>query len=254
MHGTEIVDRYMSEIPAYDSHSRMDRKRELDLIQKAKNGDLLARDELIGAHLHLVVKIANPYTRCGLPMEDMIQEGNLGLIKSIETFKAKHGARLSTWARFWIRQFIRIAISRQTGCVTFKSRDISAVKSAFSSLDQPAQDGEDERTYKEMLRDPHETPDRAAMHDFYSFINYLVLRYLDDRQAHIIRARFGLADNDPKTLIILGKRHHLSPERIRQLQNEAKHILLDAMQKICSQRHGQSTPLSSSRDFIERCA
>jgi len=216
---------------------------------------------MIKANLRLVVKIAKDYSNFGLPLVDLISEGNIGLMKAVERYDPDRGSKLSTYAAWWIKQGIKRALSNQSKTVrlpvhvierTARMRRVSTIlteelgreptteelaeelglpykKVAFlkqvsmrtTSLDAPVSD-RNESTYAETIGDEN------AVHPLDHLENKNLhdglsdlLDLLDERESKIIDARFGLSDSAPMTLEEIGRDLGVTRERIRQLQNQA---------------------------------
>ena len=107
----DSMKRYLKEI---GRTSLLDAEQEVELAKRAEAGDMSGRDQLIENNLRLVVSIAKRYTGCGLPLQDLIQEGNIGLMKAAEKFDYRMGCKFSTYATWWIRQAITRAIADQS--------------------------------------------------------------------------------------------------------------------------------------------
>ncbi len=237
------------------------REQEIDLAEKIKKGDKQARLQMIRANLRLVVKIAQDYANFGLPLSDLISEGNIGLMKAVERFDPEKGGKLSTYGSWWIKQSIKRALANQSKTIRLpvhmvdkiaRMRRISTMlaealgreptdselaeeigiprnklamlKQASqrpSSLDAPL--GEDEGSdYNEIIGD------EKALDPAHELLNKSLhsqldglLENLDERESRIIGARFGLDGQTPKTLEEIGLEFGVTRERIRQLQNSA---------------------------------
>ena len=232
---------------------------EITLARRIRRGDKAARDHMISANLRLVVKIAMDYKDFGLPLLDLISEGNIGLIKAVERFDPRKGGKLSTYAAWWIKQSIKRALANQSKTIrlpvhlvdkiskmrrtamklteelgreptdeelaielqipTSKVAHLKSVSVRPASLDAPVGEDGDSATFGEIvgddnaispydgLRDKNQTTDLHAM-----------VASLDEREAEIIRLRFGLDGKDELTLEEVGKKFHVTRERIRQLE------------------------------------
>ncbi len=236
-------------------------EQEVSLAARIALGDFAAREHMIRANLRLVVKIAHDYGNFGLPMADLISEGNIGLIKAVERFDPSKGGKLSTYAAWWIKQSIKRALANQSKTIRLPvhlvdkiakirrlaqsmSEDlgreptddelaeevgISAPKLAQlrvaslrpASLDAPVSE-DDGKELGETVGDM-EAPNPFEQLSDSNMIDELggVLEVLDDRERRIITARFGLEGGVPKTLEEVGRRFGVTRERIRQLQNGA---------------------------------
>ncbi len=234
---------------------------EVALAARIKVGDSEARAQMIRANLRLVVKIAHDYANFGLPMPDLISEGNIGLIKAVERFDPAKGGKLSTYAAWWIKQSIKRALANQSKTIRLpvhlvdkiaKVRrlastlseelgreptdeelaaevGISAPKLAQlrlvslrpASLDAPLAE-EDGKELGETVSDL----EAQNPHEQLSGNDLLqelgdLMEKLDARERRILAARFGLEGDPPKTLEEVGRRFGVTRERIRQLQNGA---------------------------------
>ena len=237
-------------------------REEQELGFKIKNGDLEAKNTLIEHNLRLVVSIANRYRGAGLPFIDLIQEGNLGLIKAAEKFDVEKGFKFSTFATWWIRQYISRAISDQSRTIRLpahimeliqkiKKESVSLSNSlgrepteqelaevlnievekiqtamdlnnSISSLDVPV-DEEEETTIGDLTPDEGiELPGEALIEEANRKIIDEVFASLNEREAEIVKMRFGLGEYSRcQTLEEIGEHFELSRERIRQLETKA---------------------------------
>ena len=247
------------------------REEEVQLADRIKVGDMEARAHMIKANLRLVVKIAQDYANYGLPLLDLISEGNIGLMKAVERFDPNKGGKLSTYAAWWIKQSIKRALANQSKTIRLpvhmvdkisKMRRVAMVlseelgreptdeelseeigidraklsqlKSAAlrpASLDAPI--GEDDNTqFGEIIGDEKaRTPLDLLSHKNMHMQLDGLLEVLDERERKILDARFGLAGEKPKTLEDVGQEFGVTRERIRQLQNIALKKLRRALQK-----------------------
>src|SRR5207245_913965 len=200
--------------------------QEIELAAKIKKGDREARALMIRSNLRLVVKIAHDYANLGLPLLDLISEGNIGLMKAVERFDPAKGGKLSTYAAWWIKQSIKRALANQSKTIRLpvhlvdkisKMRRVSLQMSEELGR-EPTDDelgdeiggDEEAQTPFELLRDKNLRNEVGGLLDV-----------LDDREKKIIFQRFGLDGGKPKTLEEVGKKFGVTRERIRQLQNIA---------------------------------
>ena len=242
-------------------------EQEIELAAKIKNGDNVARSLMIRSNLRLVVKIAHDYANLGLPLLDLISEGNIGLMKAVERFDPAKGGKLSTYAAWWIKQSIKRALANQSktirlpvhlvdkiskmrrvamqmseelgreptaeevGLAAGKISQLKIVSIRPASLDAPISE-DDSTEFGEIVGDlealtPFEQLRDQNLRDEVGDL----LGVLDDREKKIIFSRFGLDGGKAKTLEEVGKKFGVTRERIRQLQNIALMKLRRALQK-----------------------
>lgn len=243
------------------SYSLLTKEEERELAEAAAAGDINARNDLVNHNLRLVVSIAKQYMGKGLPLLDLIQEGNLGLMTAVDKFDIEKGFRFATYATYWIKQSIAKAVKEQTRSIRipiniinlissvrkaerelgqilkrepkseeiakFLGLDIKKVKLAYewvkdaSSLDVTI--GEDEEsTLGDFIEDDAATASFAAIEDNdRNAIIREVLSTLSERERFIIEHRFGIGLTRPETLEEVGKQMNLSKERVRQLETMA---------------------------------
>lgn len=252
-------------------------EQEVALAAKIKKGNKAAKAEMIRANLRLVVKIARDYANLGLPLLDLISEGNIGLVKAVERFDPAKGGKLSTYGAWWIKQSIKRALAnqgktirlpvhlvdkiakiRRVGAglsdelgreatdeeiaeeVGMNASKVSQLKQAAirpASLDAPVGE-EDSTEFGELVGDT------GAVDPFESLSEKNIqmevgdaLEQLDDRERKIINSRFGLDGSDPITLEEVGEKFGVTRERIRQLQN----IALGKMRRVLAKRERMQT-------------
>ena len=246
-------------------------EQEIDLAAKIKNGDKAARSLMIRSNLRLVVKIAHDYANLGLPLLDLISEGNIGLMKAVERFDPAKGGKLSTYAAWWIKQSIKRALANQSktirlpvhlvdkiskmrrvamqmseelgreptddelaeevGLAAGKISQLKTVSIRPASLDAPISD-DDSTEFGEIVGDLEALTPFEQLRD-QNLRDEVgdLLGVLDEREKKIIFSRFGLDGGKAKTLEEVGKKFGVTRERIRQLQNIALMKLRRALQK-----------------------
>jgi RNA polymerase primary sigma factor len=234
-------------------------QQESDLAKRIKRGDHKAREHMIKANLRLVVKIAHDYDGLGLPLLDLISEGNIGLMNAVERFDPKKGAKMSTYASWWIKQAMRRALSNQSRTIRLpvhvadKMNRLKRLSYRFTdqvgreptdaeladrcnvptnevaqlrtlglrpnSLEAPIGDDDNNR-FGDIIED------EAALTPHELFRIKMMrqeipqhLKYLTPREAEVISLRFGLDGQEPRTLDEVGKKFKVTRERIRQIQD-----------------------------------
>jgi len=247
-------------------------QEEIELAAKIKKGDKKAREHMIKANLRLVVKIARDYEGIGLPLLDLISEGNIGLMKAVERFDPAKGGKLSTYGSWWIKQSIKRALANQSktirlpvhlvdkiskmrrlamklqeelgreptdeelaGELGMTSARVSQMRMAAvrpASLDAPIGD-EDSNSYSEIVEDENATSPYDNLEDK-TVVGMLqdMVKHLDKREAEILRYRFGLDGGTEKTLEEVGDKFGVTRERIRQIQNVALAKLRKQIEKL----------------------
>jgi len=247
-------------------------KEEGELAARIAKGDERAREHMITANLRLVVKIAQDYSNLGLPLLDLIEEGNIGLMKAVERFDPNKGGKLSTYASWWIKQSIKRALANQSKTIRLPVHMIEKVakikKSAAvmsedlgreptddeiaeevdmpvskvahlknvsarpSSLEAPIKVDEN-TTLGEMVGDERaQTPLERLQSKSLASDVNLILDQLEPREAEIIRLRFGLNGEEPQTLEEVGVRFEVTRERVRQLQDVSIRKMRKAMDSL----------------------
>jgi RNA polymerase primary sigma factor len=246
-------------------------QEEIELAAKIKRGDRKARAKMITANLRLVVKIAHDYSNLGLPLLDLINEGNMGLMKAVERFDPKKGGKLSTYAAWWIKQSIKRALANQAKTIRLPVHLVDKIskmkriamrmgeelgrdptdQELADKLDMPrakvaqlreisirpasldANIGDDDDTqFSEIVGDENAANPFELLRDKNMREDVRdLLRELDPREAEILTARFGLDGNKERTLEEVGKKFKVTRERVRQIQNIALHKLRRLMEK-----------------------
>jgi RNA polymerase primary sigma factor len=231
------------------------------LAARIKRGDPVAREHMIRANLRLVVKIARDYDGLGLPLLDLVNEGNMGLMKAVERFDPAKGGKLSTYSAWWIKQSIKRALANQSKTIRLPVHlvdKISKLKRATmelhelfgrepsdeelaeemdvplkkiklwrraslrtASLDEPLGDEDSSRLGEVVPDESGKDPYQLLEHRTTHGLLKDVLSILDGREMTILRERFALDGGPEKTLDEIGRKFGVTRERIRQLQNIA---------------------------------
>jgi len=231
------------------------------LAVQIKKGNKNAERKLIEANLRLVVSVAKRYLDKGLLFLDLVQEGNLGLIKAAEKFDPARGFKFSTYATWWIRQGITRAladkartirkpvhiitriyklysvlgelrdklgrepepgeISKEMNMSVKKVEELLEISQEPLSLDEPYGENNDEFFWNFIKDDTIEGPNESAINSELQKQIISILDTLEDREKNIIKQRYGLQNGQPMTLLEVGRNFHLTRERIRQIENSA---------------------------------
>ena len=249
---------YMREMGQF---SMLSADEEIKLANRIAEGDQSAKNELVEANLRLVVSLARHYQGCGLSYQDLIQEGNIGLIKAAEKFDVSKGFRFSTYASWWIKQALSRAIADQSRTIRipvhmteninkFKKTErellsqlnrepkIKEIADAMGISEKQAKEiqsyiveptsldiqvgDDDDTTIGSFIEDTHfVNPESAYIKESNGDIVNAVLDTLSDREANILRLRFGIGGKKAMTLEEVGKEYGLTRERIRQIEAKA---------------------------------
>jgi RNA polymerase primary sigma factor len=252
------LETYLREI---NETALLSAKEEKELSNAIHAGDTAARDRMVRANLRLVVNIARAYTNKGLPLQDLIEEGNLGLLRAVEGFDPNMNTRFSTYGSYWIKQSIKRALvnsaktiripaymvellskwRRATAQLTDElgrpptpeeiavllevpKKKLRIVKKAIQLYNSTPQTEQPDGNWSlgEMVADQRQKGPEAEMLETDNLTHvYKMLETMDPREATILRMRFGLDDSEPKTLKEIGESMGLTRERVRQIENEA---------------------------------
>ena len=264
-----VLDGVKAYLKSIGNHPRLSFEEEKELSEKSLSGDRDAQTKLVECNLKLVVPIAKRYMGCGLPLLDLIQEGNLGLMKAAEKYDGSKGFRFSTYATYWIRQAISRALGDQSRTIRipanivellskikkatseltqatnrqptdkeiadFLNVELEKVQTALdvsqsvSSLDVPVDD-DGETCMGDLIEDSHaENPFAKMVREANQQIVESVLSTLSAKEAEVLRMRFGINAVKPMTLEEVGKHYGVTRERIRQVENKAIRKLRNPM-------------------------
>ena len=255
---TASLDKYLQEIGKVDLITA---EMEVELAQRIKAGDQIALEKLTKANLRFVVSVAKQYQNQGLTLPDLINEGNLGLIKAAKRFDETRGFKFISYAVWWIRQSILQALAEQSRIVRLplnkigsinkinktyafleqahervpsaeeiaKELDmtVSDVKESMKnsgrhvSMDAPHVEGEDSNLYDVLRSGESPNPDRELMHESLRTEIERALETLTPREADVVRLYFGLGNQHPMTLEEIGETFDLTRERVRQIKEKS---------------------------------
>jgi len=255
---TASLDKYLQEIGKVDLITA---DEEVELAQRIKAGDQVALEKLTKANLRFVVSVAKQYQNQGLTLPDLINEGNLGLIKAAQRFDETRGFKFISDAVWWIRQSILQALAEQSRIVRLplnKIGSINKINKTFAfleqsherppsaeeiakeldmtindvkesmknsgrhvSMDAPLVEGEDSNLYDVLRSGESPNPDKDLLHESLRTEIERALETLTPREADVIRLYFGLGNQHPMTLEEIGETFDLTRERVRQIKEKA---------------------------------
>lgn len=263
----DLTQLYLSEI---GDHSLLSRKEEIALARKIEKGDKTARQKLIESNLRLVVKIARHYLNRGMSFSDLIEEGNVGLIHAVRKFDPERGFRFSTYATWWIRQYIELGIMNQARTIRLPihilkeitacykvirdlsrkkqqypsleeisevlGRPVSEVENLFlmledtTSIDTPLGESNDQPLIEAIADQEAVDPAEVLQDENLKQQVFHGLSKLPLKYKEVLARRFGLLGHDSKTLEEVGEEIGITRERVRQIQTEGLRRLKDWFQ------------------------
>ncbi len=219
---TDSFAQYLREI---GGHPLLSQEEEMSLARRIRAGDRNALDRLVACNLRFVVAVAKRYRRFGVPVQDLVTEGNLGLIRAAERFDERRLVRFTSYAVWWIRQSMLEGVRQHSALVRVpvrRSRERASDRPIrYLSLDSRVGPGEGIVLGELVSRDPNADPgaqvDRAALRD----VIEASMTLLDEREAGVLRMCFGLGDEAPRNLADVSARLGVSRERVRRIRERA---------------------------------
>ena len=277
-HAADAIKLYLKEI---QKSTLLTASEERELAEKIARGDMAARDRMIESNLRLVVKISKRYMNRGLPFLDLIEEGNMGLIKAVERFKVSKGCRFSTYATWWVRQSIERALVNQSRTIRLPvhvaddinklvkiSRELlqrlkreptteevaaamgvepayvsrmSVLLKKTYSIEHPMGDNSD-YSLIDTIEDKNIADPGALIEDLDRYSHVSQwLESLSENEREILVLRFGLDDREPQTLDTIGQKFGVTRERIRQIEAKSLAKLRRIQEETIAQGTGEDT-------------
>ncbi|MDP6039282.1 MAG: RNA polymerase sigma factor RpoD/SigA [Candidatus Latescibacteria bacterium] len=257
MNNNNLLEQYFENLV---TSKPLTREEEISLTQQSRKGCKASREKLILSNLRFVIRIAREYQHKGLPLEDLISAGNLGLLLAAERFDETRGFKFISYAVWWIRQAIRQSLAQETRSIRLPANRLALLGKIYRvnnqslqkeqpdtdpdllaetlgvspemiqeilqqaqqvwSLDTPL-DKESGNTLLEIISDEKQLQDEEMAEKSVGQQLHKVLETIDDREAEILRLYYGLDNDTPMTLEDIGKQFNLTRERIRQIKEKA---------------------------------
>ncbi|TRZ45255.1 sigma-70 family RNA polymerase sigma factor [Robertkochia solimangrovi] len=254
---SKSLDKYLQDISKIDMITA---DEEVELAQRIKQGDQVALEKLTKANLRFVVSVAKQYQNQGLKLPDLINEGNMGLVKAAKRFDETRGFKFISYAVWWIRQSILQALAEQSRIVRLplnKIGSINKINKAYSfleqtherapsaeeiakeldmtvkdvrqsmrssgrhlSMDAPLKEGETSSLYDVVKSGESPNPDKELLHDSLHIEINRALETLTTREADVIKLNYGIGSQQPMTLEEIGEIFDLTRERVRQIREK----------------------------------
>lgn len=259
---TRSLEKYFQEISKIELITP---DEEAELAKRIREGDQIALNKLVNANLRFVVSAAKQYQGKGLRLSDLINEGNIGLVKAAQRFDETRGFKFISYAVWWIRQSILQAMSEHSRMVRLplnKIGEISKINKVYSALEQtfqrppsaveiareldmspaqvklaiknsgkhlsmdaPFEEGESSNLYNVIKSQESNSPDTKMMKDSLRMDIEMVLKTLPSREREIIRLNYGIGERNPMSLSQIGELFDITRERVRQIRAKALRIL-----------------------------
>jgi len=212
---TETVRVYYDDLKKYKPLTKAKERR---LLKKCKKGNLKAKNEILEANLRFVFDIAKHYTGRGVPISELISDGNMGLLKAIEKFDESKDVKFISYAVWWIRQAMLESIKKRNA-ISFV--EIEPNTDNDSSMDKKLiEDDEDDVSFNNDFSNENDEKSREVTENQRNIITSLI-GTLSDRERDIVENYYGINDKKELTLTDIGKKYNLSSERVRQIKLNA---------------------------------
>lgn len=249
----DVLRRYLDDIRQTTPISRIE---EHTLFKLAARGNAQARERLVAANMRFVLKVALQYRGCKIPLQDLVSEGSMGLIRAIESFDYSRGLKFISYAVWWIKAYITRAINEQSGLIRLPANQHLRVKRAVKearkvedisdeirgllqlsegglSIDEPMS-GEDGKSYCDIMADEKAlSPEVETEIIRTEEVTKAIIKELPPREAEVIRGLFGIDHDSPRNLREVGEALNISHERVRQLRDQALKRIRKATGRHC---------------------